>query len=366
MQNLKLDKELQENLDYTFSIYDSFDTELTYFLNFSGGKDSHAVLGSFIQYCQTVRKLKGEIVFSDTYLEDPKLYSLIDKAKTYVESKGLTFKKVLPLNSYWYYQFVIGYPVPNWKNRWCTGRLKIDNLERNKENQEGFTLTGRHLGESATRDAKLTTKNSETNKTCGSASCGEDVLSSKDDTIEPILIWRDCNVWDYIYTIDSKFLYTGVYNSLNDVYAIHEDSTGSLRMGCFMCPVVGKGTLKNKVENDPTELNKLAYDIRLLIEELRLCQRLNNPKTKLGGAILFAERKKIWKKLSKYFPWLLKYKLITQNEIELINQVFQKNQKTYPKTYTNSYVLSEERRLAKEKIQSFKSCHTNLETVSKN
>jgi 3'-phosphoadenosine 5'-phosphosulfate sulfotransferase (PAPS reductase)/FAD synthetase len=319
------DEPLLNKVAGAIAVFDSLDLSQKYHLAFSGGKDSHALLIVFLVW-QKIRQVNTDnfvVLFADTLLETQSLYSLITAIEETV--KTVKIQRVYPRHSYWWYQFAYGVPVPTNFNRWCTGRLKVDAMQLG----ETKAITGRHFGESEVRDARLSS--------CSSGECGTDKIKSSYD---PILNFRNCDVWDLIFYSDGTVLYEGVFNALKSTYNQSEDKSGSLRMGCFMCPVVGRSTIvKNGVPG--------GVIFREFLEEMRKCARINNPRTKNLGAIYIGDRRMMWKKLNKELLLSLGY--ITQSEIELISECLESDY-SYPKTYTREWIDSEHERLAKQTI----------------
>lgn len=323
---IELDEKLQNKVQQIFTNFDRLATlNKQFILAFSGGKDSHCLLGLYLWWCNDrQQKLDIEVTFSDTYLEESSLYQIIDRVQSFCESKLIKFKKVLPKKTYWFYQFAYGYPVPDWKIRWCTQNLKIQPMV----NKSKIALTGRHYGESKVRDDRL-------NK-CSSGECGiEDIKSSYD----PIVHLRNCDVWDLLYFLDGTFLYNGCFNLLSNTYLKNSNDRGSLRMGCVMCPVIATSTLFKRA-ND----NQMI--IRFLLEELRQCRRINNPKTKKRGAIYINDRIEVWHKIK---PYLIAENIINQNQIKEIESYLER--RSYPPSYSQEWINQQHKLLPKRLVQ---------------
>ena len=263
------------------------------------------------------------VLFADTMLEVQHLYKLIENVENFLNDVKVTRKK--PKFSYWYHQFVFGHPVPNNFNRLCTGRLKIDFIQP----ENCIPITGRHKGESAARDKRLA---------CSSGECGTDKIKKSCD---PIIDFRNCDVWDLIFYADGKIIYEGLFNLLKSTYSQSEDEAGSLRMGCIMCPVIAISTLYA----DPSR--KPFIEIRMLLEKLRNCRRILNPRIKKLGAIYISDRRAMWKELNKELLLVSGY--ITQEEIDLITECLTSDY-SYPKTYTKEWIDSEHKRLLERTI----------------
>jgi DNA sulfur modification protein DndC len=317
------DEKLLEKIELSIVNFNQLDLSQKYHLAFSGGKDSTALLAVFLLWKKIYNIDTSNFVvrFADTRLETESLYRLIENIENTI--KDVKIDRVLPEFNYWYYQFVVGYPVPNHRNRWCTKQLKIEPMKKDK----ALTITGRHLGESLARDNRLL---------CQSGECGIDKIKTSYD---PLLHFTNCDVWDLLFYADGTVLYEGVFNTLKSTYNQSEDKNGSLRMGCFMCPVVGLSTIKSN--NTEAGLN-----FRLLLEELRKCRRIRNPRTKRKGAIYILDRRKIWEELDK--QTLIDLGYITKQEIKEIDLLIQKD--SYPKTYTQEWINSEHQRIEKATI----------------
>ena len=320
---------LDEKIMWTFNVFDSLDLNTSYQIAFSGGKDSHVLLGMYIEWLKSRKKpLNIKVVFADTLLETQTIYSLIVHIEQICNKLGIQCIRTVPdlKKSFWVLLFGLGYPVPDYKNRWCTSYLKIKPINK----IEGTVITGTHLGESSSRDRRLTS--------CGSTECGIDKLTN---TIEPLAIWRNCDIWDWIFLYSDKTLYDGVSSSLITTYNIAESSNGSMRMGCFLCPVISIKTLQKQVEQNIT--TDIALQVRNLLEELRNKPRIVSFKTQKSGAILVDARREVWEKLKPLFPELLSNNWITNYEIELISNMIEK--RTYPPTYKQEWIDFQEKLL---------------------
>ncbi len=297
-----------------------------YILGFSGGKDSHVLLAIYHLYLILGNEPLNLIVrFADTELEHKSLYRTIGLTKEYCDRLKIPFEIVKGKQSYWYVQFALGYPVPDFRIRWCTGKLKVKPMNPSKKVK---AITGRHLGESKVRDKRLRQDNLNS---CGSDTCGTDLIKNKYD---PLLHWHNCQIWDALFYFDGVLLYQDCFNILKQQYEQAENKkTGSLRLGCFMCPVIGLNTLKNNLDTGLIEQE--AIDIRLLLEELRTARRIKNPRTQKNGSIYVGDRRKIWNKLDKNY--LLQNDFIKEADIKKIDESL-KSEYSYPPTYTKDWI----------------------------
>jgi len=310
------------------SIVDSVDKYGSINLSFSGGKDSHAVLGLVIEAINKglISKTDITVLHSDTTIEYPTMVDLTFKTLDYVKSLGIpvVVARAVPEERFFAKMIGYGFPVPSVHARWCTKVLKIEPMNRTNKYMH---LTGEHRGESNNRDAKLST--------CGSTECGIDKLA-KDSVIRPIISWRNCDVWDYLFTADAIF-YTGFFNTISSVYSISENEKGSLRMGCIGCPVIS--VAKHYKTDDKGCPSALSIALRLLLEEMRSDKlRLMNPRppkngTRTHGALAVMSRKYYWQHIKVLNDKFAQHgiTLISTEECKYIEHSLSIGR--YPKTY---------------------------------
>lgn len=294
-------------------------------LAFSGGKDSHVLLGIYLEWCRaTGKSLPVKVVFSDTFLESSKLMELIDCAQELCHQLGIPFIKVKPpVNRSFWVTLMLGYPVPNYKNRWCTKNLKTQPMNK----LGGVVIAGSHAGESNTRDRRL--------NGCGSSECGIDQIGNK---VEPLAPWRNCDIWDFLILKADTSLYPGASEKLMSLYDISEDEKGSLRMGCFMCPVVVKSRIEKQVEDGI--IPEFAIEVRKLIEELRSAPRIESEKTGKAGATLVDARIDFWNKLQPFIPVMQEYGWITVEIVQIVDEMMER--RAYPPTYKKEWIKKQE------------------------
>lgn len=313
-------------VEWSFRVFDSLSLENEYQLAFSGGKDSHVLLGVYLNWCKARgKRLNLRVVFSDTFLESPQLYRLVDAVAVVCDRLSIPFVKVYPSvdSTFWVKLVGFGYPVPNWKNRWCTGKLKVEPMRK-----LGTTgITGRHTGESSKRDLSL--------KTCGSSECGIDQIKN---SVDPLAVWRNCDIWDYIILFLDDILYPGVSDALHSLYDIAEDSSGSLRMGCGICPVVGRNAIAKQVQDGI--IPPFALAVRDLIEELRIAPRILSERTGKAGAIHVDARIDFWDKLQPLIPQLREYSWLSEVVEARVNELL--SDRSYPPTYRKEWIAEQE------------------------
>lgn len=90
------------------------------------------------------------------------------------------------------------------------------------------------------------------------------------DTLAPILHWRVCNVWDWLFFYAPKF--TGLPTHLvAEAYGGDKAIEAQTRTGCVGCPVASRDlALENIVENPVWAHLRPLLGLRDLYEELRL------------------------------------------------------------------------------------------------
>ena len=202
--------------------------------------------------------------------------------------------------------------------------LKVRPMKKFK----AIAITGVHKGESAKRDKRLNCTNGE---------CG---ISDITNGLAPLINWSNCDVWDYITIFLDDILYQGACDNIMSLYEITESQTGSLRMGCFMCPVVGCSSIETNVRKGIS--TELALQVRALLEELRTCRRIPNPHkiakdgNRVPGAIYLADRKAMWAKFQPIIPDLLAEGYITQTIIGRVENLLALG--SYPKTYKPEWI----------------------------
>lgn len=108
-------------------------------VNFSGGKDSTAMLLRMMELGEHI----DEVVWCDTYKEFPAMYEHIEKVKNIVAAAGVKFTTLKAEKDFDYYMFehkvkprkatnknTDGYGWAYSRNRWCTDRLKTQVIDK--------------------------------------------------------------------------------------------------------------------------------------------------------------------------------------------------------------------------------------------
>ncbi len=133
--------------------------KIKHIISFSGGKDSTAMLLLMIEKNMPI----DEIIFCDTGMEFPAMYEHIDRVEKLI---GRKITRIKAKNNFEYMMFDYiktrskyknkkGYGWPDFRNRWCTDRLKVKPikkyLNRYKSNEiieyHGIALDEAHRAE---------------------------------------------------------------------------------------------------------------------------------------------------------------------------------------------------------------------------
>lgn len=174
-------------------------------VNFSGGKDSTAMLLMMLEKGMQI----DEILFCDTGLEFPQMYTHINDVEKYIGRKITRLKSD---KDYEYYlkdhiltkgkrKGVKGYGYPTMRVRWCTARLKLDIIQRHLRvyKKEGFIL--KHYIGIAFDEARR---------------CKEHFY--------PLVDWGITEEKALQYCYSKGFTWSGLYNNFK-------------RVSCYCCPL---------------------------------------------------------------------------------------------------------------------------------
>lgn len=191
---------------------------MKYIVNFSGGKDSTAMLFMLLEKNYPI----DYIVFCDTGKEFPEMYEHIEKVKSYLKKYYPNAPEITMLQAehsfdyYMFYAFVkrksdniispynkgsspFGYGWASFKNRWCTSRMK----ERvTKKFCKGISDDFKHyIGIAADEPERVKQKN-----------------------LYPLVAWgiTEKQALEYCYAIG--FDWSGLYEKMN-------------RVSCWCCPL---------------------------------------------------------------------------------------------------------------------------------
>lgn len=255
---------------------------------YSGGKDSSATV-SFVWWAihnglvPPPRTLT--VLYADTRQELPPLQATAHRFMTDLQAQGVNAHIVLPSMDNRFYVYMLGRGVPPPSNtfRWCTERIKIkpmaDALMRlsgalqDGERVKFIQITGVRLGESAQRDARIALSCNSSKGECGQGWFQAMSNETISDTLAPLLHWRACFVWDWLYFWGSDgmaqkngYRHGHGFPYLANIAAAYGDDDA--RTGCIGCNLASRDVaLEYVVEREPRYAPLL--EIRAVFAELK-------------------------------------------------------------------------------------------------
>jgi DNA sulfur modification protein DndC len=242
---------------------------------YSGGKDSSATV-AFVAWAIREGLVDAPetltVLYADTRQELPPLQATAMRVLEHVRQEGHEAKVVLPPMDKRFYVYMLGYGVPPPSNtfRWCTPSLKITPMMAELEaiadvDGKFLSITGVRLGESAKRDRKIAVS---CNKNSGE--CGQGWFQSKTDedvadTLAPLLHWRVCHVFDWLYFEDKRH----GYPEMVDIASVYGDE--DVRTGCIGCPLASRdNALERLVKHDDWLYLAPLLELKPLFREMKL------------------------------------------------------------------------------------------------
>lgn len=244
---------------------------------YSGGKDSSATV-AFVAWAIKTGQVdppdRLSVLYADTRQELPPLQQVAVKLLEVLRRDGFDARVVLPPMDKRFYVYMLGRGVPPPKNRfrWCTVSLKVDPMMgalsdlRESAGEKLLTLTGVRLGESAARDQRIAVSCSKDSGECGQGWFQTSTPESVADTLAPLLHWRLCHVYDWLYFEQDRHGYN--VDKIAVVYG--EDD---VRTGCIGCNLVNKDVALLRLVKTP-EWSRL----KPLLELKPLFRELTKPK----------------------------------------------------------------------------------------
>jgi DNA sulfur modification protein DndC len=230
---------LTEMVERSWAVLDGLRGTSRWLLAFSGGKDSTTVLVLAVEFLRRRRPagVSLEILYADTLLEIPPMArhaeGMLAHAEALAEAEGLPLQvrhlRPPPDQTFWVLVLGKGYPVPSFRFRWCTDRLKVRPMRRAAEQGDpnAVMLVGVREGESAVRDGRL-------RQACGRGECGPAAVGKAGPfpAVSPIREWRSCDVWDFLVFRAPQWGWptAGLWRLYGEDEAV--------RYGCWLCPLV--------------------------------------------------------------------------------------------------------------------------------
>ena len=212
-------------------------------LAYSGGKDSTAMV-TFVLWAIRAGLVSPPssltVLYADTRMELPPLADTAMQLLYRLQADGLDARAVLPPIDRRFFVYMLGRGVPPPKNRfrWCTVQLKVTPMMaalsklREQVGQKLLSLTGVRIGESAARDRRIALSCSRNGGECGQGWYQSATPSAVADTLAPLLHWRLCHVYDWLY-LDDRPGY-----DVSGIATVYGD--GDVRTGCVGCNLASR------------------------------------------------------------------------------------------------------------------------------
>lgn len=345
---------LKEILEEIRGIY--LADKIPWVVGYSGGKDSSTVLQMIFQ---AISKLPVEnrnkaihIISNDTLVENPVVQKHIDKELIKIREAGkrllfphkphlFVVKKTTPSlkDTFWINLIGNGYPAPNKWFRWCTQRMKInptvDYIKNNKLlSKEVILVLGTRKAESTDRAKSMNKYENENGSKLRKHTLANSFVYA------PLADLSHNDVWSYLLQVpnywgtDNKQLLTLYKNASGECPLIIETgsaSCGNSRFGCWVCTVVKKDkSMQNLIDNGEEWMEDML-DFRNWLIEIREQDNQIFPAKhteKISyGPLLLKTRKSIFEKLL-CLQETLDRKLISQDEVDYIKNIFKKESKS--------------------------------------
>lgn len=242
---------------------------------YSGGKDSSATVAFTawaIRAGLVPRPESLSVLYADTRMELPPLQQTAIQLLDTLSGDGFDTQVVLPELDRRFFVYMLGRGVPPPKNRfrWCTPMLKIEPMMaalqdlRDQTREKFLMLTGVRLGESAARDQRIALSCSKDSGECGQGWFQVATDEAVADTLAPLLHWRLCHVYDWLYFDQDRHGYSEVGN-IAVVYG-----EGEVRTGCVACNLASRDVALERLIRHP-DWSHLAplLELKVLYAELK-------------------------------------------------------------------------------------------------
>lgn len=259
---------------------------------YSGGKDSSATVAFVAWAIQSGRvpaPASLTVLYADTRMELPPLQRTAMRLLDDLAAAGFTTRVVLPKMDDRFFVYMLGRGVPPPKNRfrWCTPQLKIEPMHaaladlRQRTGEKLLMLTGVRLGESAARDQRIALSCSKDSGECGQGWFQVATPEAVADTLAPLLHWRLCHVYDWLYFENDRHGY-----DVTGIAAIYGEE--DVRTGCVGCNLANRDTaLERLLRHDDWSHLAPLLELKALYAELTQPQhrlRKSEPERRQDGA----------------------------------------------------------------------------------
>jgi DNA sulfur modification protein DndC len=261
---------------------------------YSGGKDSSATV-TFTAWAIKNNLIPAPesltVLYADTRMElEPLQVTAIQLLET-LRGEGFQAKVVLPPIDDRFLVYMLGRGIPPSNNRtfrWCTPQIKVEPMQaelaslREQAGEKLLMITGVRLGESAARDQRIAVSCSKDSGECGQGWFQTAIPEAITDTLAPLLHWRLCHVYDWLYFEQDRHGYD--VSGIASVYG-EED----VRTGCVGCPLANRDTaLERLIKKPEWEHLRPLLELKPLYRELREPQnrlRKSEPEIRKDGKI---------------------------------------------------------------------------------
>lgn len=260
-------------------------------IGYSGGKDSTATV-AFVLWALAAGKVKApqslHVMYADTRQELPPLQQAAMRILDTVRQHGHDAQVVLPALDDRFYVYMLGRGVPAPSNtfRWCTAQIKIEPMHaalrdlRDATGQKLLMLTGVRLGESAARDQRIAVSCSKDSGECGQGWFQVATPESLADTLAPLLHWRLCHVYDWLYFEPERH---GLDTS--GIAAVYGED--DVRTGCVGCNLASRdNALERLIRQAEWEHLRPLLEIKPLFADLKMAKhrkRKSEPELRQDG-----------------------------------------------------------------------------------
>jgi len=235
---------------------------LPWFITYSGGKDSTAVLDLAYRFGQE-NSVEFAVLHNEELLKPPPVFSWVYYVLSEVARRGIRVLVTVPRDDYLTVVFEKRYSPPGPAFMWCTARIKerpTARLARMLSWQRYALLTGVRMAESPHRALHIKAR-------CRIGdSCGEAYFIQKmtDSVIHlaPIVDWSDHEVIAYLKSRRQPWNGQDYSYLLEKVYC----GEAKIRTGCTLCTVVERDAMLEmyaKCNGDPRYLKVAEIKTRL-------------------------------------------------------------------------------------------------------
>lgn len=332
-------EETQENIRATYLQHD-----LPWYVAFSGGKDSTAVLQLvYRMLLELPPEQRTNHVYAlsvDTGVENPliwlRIHETFEKVASAADRDGLPItthilRPQLATKTFWVRMIGYGLSPPRFNFRWCTGKLKIEPQRRFvRDLGRSIAVVGDRIAESAGRGDRMR----KSGIGAGTYICPHPDRK-RDLKYSPIADWSDADVFSYLRSTPSPwgddnaaFLDT-YYGSASRTFGgccLHACGAPVPRSGCWVCTVAKKDRSIMIPELEPLrEYRSILVQLR---DDTDACEQL--PDGKLGK-LKMEVRERLLDELTAMTEnnpaltaWCADhhYTVISQEEIEEIHRVW--------------------------------------------